>query len=215
MEHVENNRPSHYRDGIARVSEIVSSLHPFVGTEAETRFHSWLASKNISVDEYMRVASEAWTDIHAWIEAFINWNQFESEWIRWIEFGVNFLRDYNVTPVSCEVYTSTDTYQWTIDLIAIIDEEKWIIDWKSWWIAQVILGTHSEKWKWRKPYDKLKKAEIQLSMYAYATWIENIAVVELALDWYHFHKLKKVNKKRIDDAVSEFYKHNTHEYVSI
>ena len=56
--------PTKYKKGLARVSAIIEALYPFEGTEDEFRFHNWLKSKDIPVNEYMETASRAGTAIH-------------------------------------------------------------------------------------------------------------------------------------------------------
>jgi len=83
-----------------------------------------------------------------------------------VEQGKLFMKEKGVTTIETEKYVASTLFQGTIDLICQIDEEEWIVDWKSYGVAK-------HKWNidstWRKPYGKLKKATIQLSLYAYAT----------------------------------------------
>lgn len=203
--------PTKYKEGIPRVSRIVEALFPFEGTEDEFRFHNWLKSKDIPVDEYMRVASSYWTAIHKGMEDHISWfpildSEYEPYLTKYTNYGIDFLKKENVAPLHTEHFICTEDYQGTIDLIAWIDWELWILDWKTYWIAQEILGTKWSKWKYKKPYNKLKKATIQLSLYAYGSnmGIKNIGVVELADDGYHFHKLKKLSSKEIKEIINQY-----------
>jgi ATP-dependent exoDNAse (exonuclease V) beta subunit len=87
----------------------------------------------------------------------------------YVKKGVDFLLKEKVTPYVTEHYIQVEgKYQGTIDLLAWIDGEQWILDWKTYGIAQEILQTKSSSWKYKKPYDKLKKATLQLSLYAKA-----------------------------------------------
>ena len=166
-------------------------------------------SKDIPVNEYMKVASEAWTHIHLWLDNYINWleesfSEYEPHTKEYISHWIDFLIKEKVAPISTEEYIATNRYQWTIDLVAWIDWEQWVLDWKTWWIAQEILGTKWPKWKYKKPYAKLKKATVQLSLYAYAKWIKNIWVVELEVDGYHFHPLELVPDDELDLILKEY-----------
>ena len=167
-------------------------------------------SKDIPVDEYMRTASSYGTAIHkgmedhiAWLA--IDWWEYEPEVTKYCTYGIQFLNEYSVSCIHTEHYISTPHYQGTIDLVAEINWEKWVLDWKSWGIAQDILGTKWPKWKYKKPYDKLVKTSLQLSLYAYPLGIKNIWVVELSSDWFHFHKLKLIPKKDIEEIINNYY----------
>jgi len=200
--------PSTYKEGVARVSHIVESVFPFEW-EAKKRFEKWLDQKKIPMEKYMQVASSYWTAIHLWMENHINGvsleqEQYEPFLTKYVSFGIQWMKDYNVIPLEIEKYIQTEHYQGTIDLIAEIDGEKWICDWKTYWIAQEVLNTKKEGSKYKKPYDKLKKAALQLSLYAYACGIEHIGVVELAADWYHFHKLNLLPKEEFDKVINNY-----------
>lgn len=207
-----NELPTKYIEWIPRVSRIVEALFPFEGTEDEERFHNWLKSKDIPVDEYMSVASSYWTAIHKGMEDYINGvipydMDYEPELSKYTGYGIDFLKKENIAPLHTEHFICTEDYQGTIDLIAWIDWELWILDWKTYWIAQDILWTKWSKWKYKKPYSKLKKATIQLSLYAYGSnlGIKNIWVVELSCKGYIFHKLKLLKKKEIEEIVNNYY----------
>lgn len=198
--------PTKYKEGLPRVSAIVESLYPFEWSYAEWRFHEWVKSYDYSVKEYMDTASIAWTEIHLGMEKFINWEEFESSYPSYIEGWKMFLQENNVIPIEVEKYIATDRYQGTIDLIAEIDWELWLLDWKSYWCAQDILWIRKKPYKYVKPYSKLLKASLQLSLYAEPENIINIWVIELSIDWYHFHKLKRKTKEELDSAVDYYYK---------
>lgn len=211
--------PSTYKEGLCRVSTIVSSVFPFEW-ENKKRFLMWLADDvkpaqkrwfAISEEKYMDVANSYWTAIHKGMEDYILWNKVywwecEPEVGKYVGYGIYFLKEEKVTPIHTEHYIHVeDMYQWTIDLIAEIDGELWVLDWKSWSIAQEILGTKSSRWKYKKPYDKLKKATLQLSLYALPLWIKNIWVVELAEHWYVFHKLKIMTQEEVDIIINNYH----------
>lgn len=198
---------SKYREDLPRVSTLVSSLYPFSGTEAEKRFHSWLTTKWITPEEYMKVANEAGTAIHKALEDYINRWEYECAPLltEYVRNGISFLKEYNVKPIQTECYILCDEYQWTIDLLAEINWDTYVLDWKSWGIAQEILWTKGEWSKYRKPYDKLKKARLQLSLYAHAVKAKKIGVIELLSEWYLFHELKRMTKKELKEILSKYY----------
>ena len=201
--------PKNYENWKSRVSDIVEFIYPFKNSEDERRFISWLNQKWIELEDYMKEASEWWTHIHKQIENFINSNKvkvkkeykdFYNNWIQWIE-------ESGVVPIASEVYISTKDFQWTIDLIWEIDWEKWILDFKTYWLAKYKFWLQN---KYKKPYDKLKKAQLQLSLYWYAKNISNLWVIELTKDNYYFHKIDILPKKQIQKIIKEykFYKNN-------
>lgn len=212
-----------YVDGLPRVSHIVSSVYPFEG-EAKKRFAAWLKSKGIKLDHYMNIANSYGTAIHLWLERYIigqnieqecsvennekdiNMSTYEPHLTKYVSYGKQFLKEERVTPIHTEHYICVDKrYQGTIDLIGEIDWEKWVLDYKTFWVAQEILWTKWPTWRYKKPYDKLKKATLQLSLYALPLWIKNIWVVELAEHWYEFHKLKIMTQEEIDIIIKNYY----------
>lgn len=196
-----------YIEGLPRVSRIVEASFPFEWTEDQRRFHQWLQVKAIEPSVYMQVATEAWTSIHSSLEKYINWEDKQAvKHVSYVSAGKQWMKDYNVVPKITEHYIRTERYQWTIDLVAEMAWDLWIIDWKTWSIAQDLLWTKWPNWKWRKPYEKLKKATLQLSLYAEAEGIENIAVVELCDGNYHFHPLEKKSKEELKLLIDNYYK---------
>ena len=199
-----------YVEGLPRVSHLVSSVFPF-DWEPKKRFETWLKSKDISIETYMEVANSYGTAIHLWIENHINGvlleqELYEPELSKYVSYGKQFLKEERVTPIHTEHYICVDgKYQGTIDLIGEIDWELWVLDYKTWSIAQEILKTKWPNWKWKKPTDKLKKTRLQLSLYALPLGIKNIGVVELAEHWYVFHKLKIMTQEEIDNIVNNYY----------
>lgn len=193
--------PTNYSVSLPRVSQIVEWKYPFAGY-ARKRFLEWLEANEILLEDYMEEASSWGTYVHKSLEDYLDgipfkWKKYKSI----VKWGIKFIKDTEIKKLHTEYYAKTKDYQWTIDLIAEVDSEKWILDWKTYGLAKA-------RWKlqsaYKKPYDKLKKARLQLSLYAYATWIKNIAVVELTEDGYHFHKLELMDKKEIEEIVKEF-----------
>lgn len=195
-----------YIEWIPRVSDIVSFVYPFSWTNSELRFIEYVESFDIPHYEYMKKASELWTTIHNLIDSSIrNIEIITSDYKWYIDSSKKFIEDYKLEVIESEKYILIpDTYQWTIDLVWRISEEDWIIDWKTYWLAKKFFGLPI--WKYRKPYDKLKKASLQLSLYWKALWINNIWVVELLEDWYFFHKLKRVDDNTLNDILISYKK---------
>ena len=58
--------------------------------------------------------------------------------------------------------------------------------------------------EYRKPYDKLKKTALQLTLYARILKIPNIAVVEIRKDGYRFYELEMVPEETVKLILKEF-----------
>lgn len=196
--------PNNYSPNLPRVSQIVEYFFPFEG-EDKQRFLYWLQSYQINEEEYMSEASTWGTYIHSKLEEYIESRKLlkvDAYYSWFINSWIDFIEDYWLTDCETEVYISCNDFQGTSDLIAKIDWKKWILDWKTYSLAKKRFWLPIGKYK--KPYSKLKKATLQLSLYAYVLWIENIWVVELLEDWYHFHKLELIPKKKINSLLRQF-----------
>ena len=196
--------PTKYKQWLPRVSDIVSSVFPF-SLETEERFIGWLTKYGVSHSAYMEEASNGWTYVHAWLESFIKkWTFQGRKYKGWINSWIQFLNDYKVMPIATEEYICCDDYQGTVDLIAEIAWEKYVLDWKNFGLAKTKFGI--PQGEYRKPYDKLKKAQLQLSMYALELGIKKIAVIELREDGYYFYEMERLSKKEIDKILEEYNK---------
>lgn len=196
--------PSGYTPWLPRVSQIVESVFPFTWNARE-RFHYWLRDNGIEVEDYMREASEWGTLVHKALEDYLHWKRTRhKKYKNLIDWGVQFIKDSWLNCIATEDYIRTKDYQWTIDLVAEVDGEEWILDWKSYWLAKTKFQLPNT---YKKPYDKLKKARLQLSLYAHAKWIKNIGVVELTEEGYHFHVLELIPIEEINKILIE-YKYN-------
>lgn len=192
-----------YKKYLPRVSDISSFIYPFEGKDKEW-FINRLQSKWIQEDEYMKISSEWGTFIHKQMELYLLWKKVSKNTKFWayIDSWIKLLEDKKIKAVACEEYVLWEWYQWTIDLIAEYKWESWIMDFKTFWLAK------EQFWLWwrtKKPTDKLKKAELQLSLYAELKWIENIAVIEITSEWAYFHKLEKYPKEKINKIVQDFW----------
>lgn len=197
-----SNSPSNYAKNLPRVSAIVEYFYPF-NWNARQRFYDWLLANDVDVNDYMKEASEGWTYVHKALEDYSNWKEFKwRKYKEMVEAWIQFIKDSKLSTIHTEHYIRTEDYQGTIDLVAEIDWKKWIVDFKTYWLAKYKFWLTIPPYK--KPYDKLKKARLQLSLYAHAISIENIWVLELTNDWYHFHELELIPKETIDKMVFEF-----------
>lgn len=176
-----------YKENVARVSDIVSFTFPFEGNSKD-RYISWLDLNNIDPDLYMAEAQEVGTFIHKQMENFINKEvQEESDalyslhraeitgWLEWLQ------KQWFIS-LESEKYVCDENnrYQWTIDLVATKPNgKKVLIDWKSWGVRKKRFWLKNE---YKKPYDKLKKVALQLSLYAKALEDD---VDEIWIVWLH------------------------------
>lgn len=111
------------------------------------------------------------------------------------------MTEFAGTILDSEKYFCTKDYQGTIDLIMEKDGEKWILDWKNFALAKHKFGLVGE---YKKPYSKLKKAGLQLSMYAHSQKATRIGIVELTKTGYYFYELPLVSKETIKVLLKEF-----------
>lgn len=198
------NNPTNYKKDVPRVSQIVEFIFPF-HWESKDRFHGWLERNQISLGGYMREASSWGTYVHLAMETY--WKTWKWRWKKYKEIvdnWIQFYNDFNVKLIEAEKYVVSKDYQWTCDAIVDINWEKWLLDWKTYGLAKY---KYWLEWVYRKPYDKLKKAKLQLTLYARLLWIKKIWVVELERDWYHFHPLELMQEKEIKEILL-LYKNN-------
>lgn len=200
--------PPNYIEGITRVSSLVEHLYPFEWTEGEKRYKQWLAKKGIDEREYIAEACNVGTFIHLQMEhrvlgspldvADSLFQKHQNEIVNWL----TFMEEYWLTDMQTEVYCkdSANRYQGSIDLLATINEggadKRILVDWKTWWIAK-------KRWdlpnKTTKPYDKLKKVALQMSLYAKALWnIDEIWVVWLHDEGAFVYKLELVPNEELE-----------------
>lgn len=197
--------PNNYVEWLPRVSSVCEFVHPFIW-ESKDRFHSWLAKNNISLVDYMEEASTGWTYVHKAMEDLGNWKPFK--WKKYkdiVNSWILFHKDYKPTKNKSEVYIKCKEYQWTLDRLCEINWEKWLLDWKSYWLAKEKFNLPN---KYKKPYDKLKKARLQLSLYNRALKYKyKLAVVELTPSGYYFHVLEQLPKEELEELLF-LYKNN-------
>jgi hypothetical protein len=200
------NLPKEYKQWIPRVSQIVEFAYPFKDEDRE-RFLEWLWKKWVEYVDYMEEASSWGRYVHWALEKFIltwewNWKKYKGYVKGWIDF----LNSGEYEVIATEYYVRCKNYQWTIDLIVRrkSDWKYWILDWKTYWLAKHKFWIPS---LYRKPYDKLKKASLQLSLYRKAVkkWkIEFLWIIELWEDYCYYHPLDVVDDKTINTIVKEY-----------
>jgi len=161
--------PAWYKEGVARVSNIVSHAFPFDWTYADEQFRKWLADDvpdkrkrgfAIAHEDYMEEASIVWTFIHAQMEKFILWQPLDSddelfikhhsEIEHWVKYIYNLQQAYPedviwlAEPV---VLDWADRYQGSVDVVRMNEKTKtvWIYDYKSWWVAKKRWNFFDEK----------------------------------------------------------------------
>lgn len=203
---------SKYIDWIPRVSDIVSFKYPFEWN-AKERYLKWLNINGIPEWEYLFEAQIIWTFVHAQIERgkpekdnplFL---LHKNEILFWLE-KLKELKKLGKVHKEMYILDYKKRYQWTIDLVIINEKKKvvYIYDWKTWWIAK-------KKWwlknEYKKPYDKIKKVALQLSLYAEyfrRLWynIEAIAVEWLHNTWCYEYELDLYTSREINKIIKEY-----------
>ena len=203
---------SKYIEWIPRVSNIVDTLFPFWG-EDEKRFHQWLKTKKIDVDEYMSTATSWWTEVHEIMEKCVKWRKFKipihlsDEANAWIRLINNLKQHFPNAKFITEMYVR-DTHwrwQWTIDLVILDWNNAYMFDWKTYEISK-------KKWELPqklnkngsppKPTAKIKKVEIQLNLYAECLkqmWFEirQLNMVWLHSAWYFMYEIDSIDTSNI------------------
>lgn len=198
--------PSNYSPILPRVSSLVEFAYPFKW-EDKDRFLDWLWGKNISELEYMKEASEWGRYVHSMLEKYIKtWEFTGRKYKGYMRNGISFLNNGDYEVIETEYYIKTKDYQGTIDLIVrrVSDGKYWILDWKTYGLAKDKFGILKV---YRKPYDKLKKASLQLSLYS--RWIKKykidfLGIVELGSDYCHLHPLDLWNKDKLTELIAQY-----------
>lgn len=198
--------PKEYSPTLPRVSSIVEFAYPFKGEDKE-RFLSWLWKKNIEFEDYMEEASYWGRYVHNALEKYIKTGEFTGKKYRWYVLnGISFLKTGAYEVVETEHYVRGRDYQWTIDIIVrrVSDGKYWILDYKTYGLAKDKFGIEKV---YRKPYDKLKKASLQLSLYSRIVKkykIEFIGIVELWEDYVFEHPLEFWEEEDIKKLIKEY-----------
>lgn len=219
--------PKWYKEWVPRVSNIVSFVYPFEW-DWKYRYQEWLKKNNINEKEYLTEAQVVWTFVHLQLEKFLLWeeqdkkdklyNLHKKEINNWIKFIKDIKKKYKpkdwweYSPEHI-VLDNKNRFQWTSDLILINDKLKKcvIIDWKTFWISKKRFKLNNE---YKKPYDKIKKWELQFSFYWYAfiqKWysVEELILVYLREDNYYNYFLKQIDTKELDIILFNYYKNMT------
>lgn len=204
--------PENYIEWITRVSELVSYKYPFAWTEAERRYKQWLDKVWVEESDYHNEACDVWTFVHLQMEKEVLKqpldleDEYYTKHSKEVECGLQFMKDYELTNMETEIYCrdNQNRYQWSIDLVAEKDWKRILVDWKTWGIAKKRFWLPHNA---RKPYDKLKKVALQLSLYAKALWnIDEIYVVWLHEQGYFAYKLELSPDAELEKLLLEFDK---------
>lgn len=148
------------RNNYPRVTKIIDAMFPF----NEESFKAWAHSQGLNPEWITSESKRIGSKIHEWIQ-----NRFEQiEWADlppiskkeegYLEAVESILEDYEILKSEVEVFNDEWKYRGTLDAIARLrnTDEVMILDWKSW-------GAWDGNYK--RSRDKIKKLEIQLSMY--------------------------------------------------
>jgi len=210
-----NNLPEWYKEGIERVSKVVEFVYPFTWNSKE-RYLKWLADNDIWENDYLTEAQDVGTFIHLQMEKFIKWEELDTDDILYdlhkeeIDYWLNFIKWIRAPSIKTEVVVRDkyNRFQWTIDLVLIDEDSKqvYLFDWKTWWIAK------KKYWLpnvYRKPYSKLKKLALQLSLYAETFkqkgyTIGAIVWVWLHETWVYDYVLDSLATEEIDKILNDF-----------
>lgn len=202
-----NNIPKEYTKDLPRVSSIVEFVYPFWWKDKEL-FLDWLWKKNVDYIEYMEEASYWGRFVHSQLEnRIINWINYSwKEYRGYVDNWLSIINSWEFEFIESEKYVRWADYQGTIDCVVkrVSDWKYWILDWKTYWLAKDKFWISST---YRKPYDKLKKASLQLSLYKNIIQEYNIEFLIIAELWNNYHNLYYVDiwdKEEIDRVVKEY-----------
>lgn len=200
--------PEGYREGVDRVSDIVSFVFPFKWTDGEKRYKRWLEDKGIDEAIYLSTAQEMWTYVHEALEHYIiNWkkkrigkNSCRKEIEHWIKrIDELWLRD-ELIYTEKYVLEENNRFQWAVDLLYKKDW-KWILaDWKTYGLCKKKFWLEN---KFTIPTHKRKKVELQMSFYCYALKQQGIEVEEIELLFLHEEGIKVVSFTPLPDKIIE------------
>lgn len=153
------------------------------------------------------------TYVHSAMEDYWYWKKPKArKYKNIISNWILFHKDREVDTIYSEYYVQCKEYQWTIDRIATMDGNKdviWIIDFKTWSLAKAKFWLKSV---YRKPYEKLVKARLQLNLYKRALsklkefkWKDiRMCIAELNEEWYYVYPLDDIDNKEILQIIKEF-----------
>lgn len=214
------NLPEEYKKGITRVSDIVSYVFPFKGTEDERRYLDWLYNNWIDEKLYLQYAQDMGTEVHNKIEDYVLdeldedisiHNEVKNEIKHWVQFIDSLWYKEIYTEKYCR--DINDRYQGTCDLLYKDNDDKWVLaDWKTYWICK-------KRFPQLKAKDKIppiatkkkKKVHLQMSLYAKALYErEGIKVERIELLYLHELGIKVVEFdiipfNEIDEILIWFY----------
>ncbi len=222
--------PDRYKEGIERVSNIVSFVFPF-DWNSKQRYLDWLSDNvdekfkrwfSINEKEYMDEAQVVWTFIHLQMEKHILWEPLDKNDVmfelhnkeikHWLEYIDWLEKDGREFLTEVYVRDEQDRFQWAMDFKAVHHKKKKVklFDWKTWGIAKKRWGLPNV---YRKPYSKIKKLQLQLSLYAETDrqkWyeIEWLYWIWLHHSWAYEYEIDAISSEEINDILKKFENRN-------
>lgn len=167
------------------VTEVIGNIFPFDDTffrksllpeGIEKKKLKWnlieggIADKQwyINYDDCMDTLCYLWSKVHAHFNMRALWlpidipDNFLKPYLQTMDI---FIASHPLQDVHCELFTTyPEEYCGTMDVYCSIEGKKYIIDFKTWEIYKDFYGIKPEE----KYKDKLKKVQLQMSMYARA-----------------------------------------------
>lgn len=210
MKKAKDSKPTNYKKDIPRVSEIVSFYYPFEGTDKERWFRSWLLSHKGTYEAYMEEASRWGTYVHKKLEEYLKGmtqKNYKKEYASIVNQGKILLDSLWERNWETEVYFNEGRYQGTTDLI---DRTNFKVgDFKTWGLAKRRFGIPENEESYRVPKEKLTKATLQLSLYAYGIDRENydkyeIGVLRLNWSMWCYMPLVLIPKAELEIIIENF-----------
>lgn len=208
--------PSNYKEGVTRVTSIVSFKFPFKWTDWERRYLGWLKKNWIKQKEYLEGAQSMWTTVHNALENYIIWWDYvsEKETEKEIEHWIKWLDESWYKKIETELYVreENDLFQGSVDLLYTDKEWKIVLaDWKTFGIVKKRYGLPN---KFTVATDKRKKVRLQMSLYAYALRQKWIIVDRLEILFLHEEGIKVVelipmNTARVEKVLTDYSKQFT------
>ena len=176
--------------------------------------------------EYLIEAQDLWTFVHLQMELYFEDERLlQREHIMYennkdaIEWWLTYIDNLRKVRPNLEwkaeqvVIDSNNRYQGTIDMVWVDEENKivYLYDWKTWWIAKKRWGMPNVA---RKPYDKLKKLALQLSLYAETYRQKGYKIGGIFWVWLHEdqafeYDLTIWTTEEIDELITSFYKRSS------
>ena len=204
-----------YKDTLTpRVSNIVEFVFPFEG-EDKRRYADWCIKNWFTDEEYLKQAQDIGTLVHESLEEWID-NKKDVDvwrWGDWKEWGKKWLEEQKEEFNTEQYVRCGSLYQWTCDLYN--EEELILADWKTWEVAKKVFNIKikplHKNGKPPKPTSRLKKVQLQMSLYAYAINKDKYEEFTLKALWLREegcfeYVLKPIPREELIQIIKDFYK---------